>query len=201
MSSSLGMDLLADRAFELGREHGMSAGTWVIDGNTSEETARWWLRGLEDGDPEVEDQLPSAPLSGEWAGDPLPADVLASLDLDEDDVRADDLLSAFEDGYYTGAHEQVEWAARAVLGLNTPRPTYITTSWMNRPGYLSVDRLNVNRSGYDQVTVLHYDSRTMRVTWMRDWDTVQELLAAGILREVCYGPATYNHSDVFLVEA
>ena len=109
------------RAREMGADHGAAAGSWIIDGNTSEETARWWLQGIEDGDPLVMDQLPSAPLSGEWAGDPTPSSVLAELELDDNDYAADDALSAYEDAFYTAVHDQVVWAARAVLGLNATR--------------------------------------------------------------------------------
>lgn len=57
------------RAYHYGHERGVAAGSWVIDGNTSEETARNLLRGIDDGDPVVYDVLPFAPLSGEWPTD------------------------------------------------------------------------------------------------------------------------------------
>lgn len=53
-----------------GHDAGSAAGSWVIDGNTTRETALHILRGYEDGDPEIMDMMP-APLSGEWAGESI----------------------------------------------------------------------------------------------------------------------------------
>jgi hypothetical protein len=94
----------------LGAEHGRNAGSWVTDGNTTPETYRRLLEGIRDGDPEILDALPCAPLSGEWAGDPTPASVLAELDVAEDDDDADDVLSAYEDAYRSAVVDEVERA-------------------------------------------------------------------------------------------
>lgn len=102
-------------AHKFGHRAGVAAGSWIIDGNTDEETATWYLFGIESGDPEVLDSLPSCPLSGEWAGSLLPADVLAEHGIRENDPVSDDVLSAFEDGYSAGVVEEVERAARAIL--------------------------------------------------------------------------------------
>lgn len=108
-------DAIIEAARVAGYEHGKAAGSWVIDGNTSEDTARYILAGIEDGDPAVLDALPSSPLSGEWADCLLPRDVLSSLDVDEDDDAADDILSAFEDGFSSGVEDEVVRSASAVL--------------------------------------------------------------------------------------
>jgi|SRR5581483_5811624 len=102
-------------AEESGYRAGVAAGSWVLDGNSTEETARHLLAGIEDGDPEVLDSLPSSPLSGEWAGSLLPADVLAEVGIRENDPVSDDVLSAFEDGYSRGVVDEVVRAARAIL--------------------------------------------------------------------------------------
>lgn len=60
-----------DEFTTMGREAGAAAGSWIVDGNTSAETAAAILAGYEDGDPEVLDLCP-APLSGEWAGESIP---------------------------------------------------------------------------------------------------------------------------------
>lgn len=99
-----------------GYEAGAAAGSWVIDGNTPDETCARILRGLEDGDPEVIDSLPSSPLSGEWAGDSTPRDILAAVDVDEEDERAEDLLRAYEDAYSVGVSREVEFACLYRLG-------------------------------------------------------------------------------------
>jgi hypothetical protein len=101
----------------LGREHGLAAGSWVIDGNTSDETVASILQGIEDGDPVVLDTLPSAPLSGEWAGDPTPATILAELEAEdlEAEVQAE-LLTEYEDAFRSAVTDQVTADARARLG-------------------------------------------------------------------------------------
>lgn len=45
-------------AEEMGNRNGMNAASWVIDGNTTEETCRAILKGIDDGDPMVLDSLP-----------------------------------------------------------------------------------------------------------------------------------------------
>lgn len=42
----------------------------------------------------------SGPLSGEWAGDPVPHTLLEELGVPVDDLDAEDIAQAYEDGYY-----------------------------------------------------------------------------------------------------
>lgn len=49
------------KAERRGYEDGQAAGSWVFDGNTARQTFARILQGIEDGDPEVLDMLPSAP--------------------------------------------------------------------------------------------------------------------------------------------
>ncbi len=107
-----------EQAEQEGYEAGKAAGSWLLDGNSTEQAARALLRGIEDGDPEVMDALPSSPLSGEWADDPLPRDVLDGLGLDEDDDAAEDVLRAYEDAYSRGVEDEAVRSARAMLGLD-----------------------------------------------------------------------------------
>jgi hypothetical protein len=111
----LAIDDLIERAEQEGYEHGVGSGSWVLDGNSTDETARRLLQGIEDGDPETLDALPSSPLSGEWADSLTPADVLAWFDLDDEHDAADDVLSAFEAGFSRGVVDEVERLARAIL--------------------------------------------------------------------------------------
>lgn len=104
-----------ERADAAGYEAGTAAGSWVIDGNTTEDAARTLLEGIADGDPEVLDALPSSPLSGEWAGDPLPRDILAEFDLTEDDDAAEDILRAYEEGFSRGVVDEAQRSAYAIL--------------------------------------------------------------------------------------
>ena len=93
-----------------GREAGTAHGSWVIDGNTTEETALRILRGYEDGDPEIMDLAPY-PLSGEWAGESIP-ELSADLGLDPEDAEiADTFCEAYEDAFWT----EVLRSARASL--------------------------------------------------------------------------------------
>lgn len=97
-------------AFRVGYERGQAAGSWVIDGNTSEKTARHILNGIEEGDPVVLDMAP-APLSGEWAGESIPElSDLYGIDL-SDETNAEDFEQGFGDGYW----QEVERSARAML--------------------------------------------------------------------------------------
>lgn len=102
------------RAHELGREHGRNVGSWVIDGNTTESTARRILAGIEDCDSEIMDMIPS-PLSGEWSGDPTPQSVLAQLGITDPDEQ-DNALNEYESGFTQGWEGEVSRAARAITG-------------------------------------------------------------------------------------
>jgi hypothetical protein len=108
-------DALIARADAAGKEHGLAAASWYFDGNTTRETYEHVLRGIEDGDPEVMDTLPCAPLSGEWADDPTPTTVLKELGVDEADAAADDYLRAYEDGFYEASTDEIVRVARYQL--------------------------------------------------------------------------------------
>ena len=111
----LNVDEIIERAEQEGYDHGVTAGSWLLDGNSSEEAARRLLTGLEDGDPEILDQLPASPLSGEYADGLLPRDVLGWYDLDEQHDAADDVLRAFEDGFSRGVEAEAVRSATALL--------------------------------------------------------------------------------------
>src|SRR5271157_4833767 len=93
-------------AAELGYWRGHNAGSWAIDGNTSDETLRRVIAGYDDGDPQIMDMQPS-PLSGEWADDPTPAGVLEALGVDDDDDSADELLTTYETAFSEGYWDEV----------------------------------------------------------------------------------------------
>jgi hypothetical protein len=105
-------------ARELGAEHGSNAASWVFDGNTSQETYRRILQGIEDGDPEILNSLPAPDLSGQWA-DEMTADELVKQSLDHAGMLEwamggemfahvfDELCSTYEDAFITAAHDEV----------------------------------------------------------------------------------------------
>lgn len=103
---------LEEQARKMGEDHGTNAASWYFDGNTSTDTYAAVLRGIDEGDPAVLDTFPSSPLSGEWADSPTPATVLGELEVSEDDDRADDLLTAYEDGFSSASAEEIERMAR-----------------------------------------------------------------------------------------
>ena len=106
-------------AYELGREHGANAASWVsIDDETS---ARRMLDGLQDGDPELLDALPYPDLSGQWAdsltGPTLVLDAMPSH-VYSDDERADaftDICDAYELGFSDASTEAIETRAHQML--------------------------------------------------------------------------------------
>jgi hypothetical protein len=108
-------EALKIRAAELGREHGTNAGSWVnVD---SEKSARWWLKGMADGDPAVLDQLPDQPLSGKYSDsysrDKLYADLDITREADSDDLE---LCQAYEEAHTEALHAEVERMALLQLG-------------------------------------------------------------------------------------
>jgi hypothetical protein len=111
------IDQIVTHATALGRVHGQMAGSWVIDGNTSEATARRILKGYNDGDPEVMDMQP-LPLSGEFADGPTVSTVLHDLGVsDEINETTDEFLTAFEDGYSESYWDTVVSACNHVVGV------------------------------------------------------------------------------------
>jgi hypothetical protein len=102
-------------ARESGAEHGRNAASWYFDGNTTDETYRAVLAGIDEGDPMVLDTFPSSPLSGEWSGDPTPSSVLEDLGIDDDDDSADEYLDAYEDAFHDAAQSEIERVARLMV--------------------------------------------------------------------------------------
>ena len=74
----------AERAADIGREHGKAAATWCFDDRTSDRTYQTVLQGITDGDPEIMDVFRTPDLSGEYAGDYGIKDLAADLGLDYD---------------------------------------------------------------------------------------------------------------------
>jgi hypothetical protein len=97
---------------ESGEAAGKAAGSWVSDGNSSEEQLRGVLRAIEDCEFEV-----PAPFSGEWSDSWTPARAFedAEVEQPEDDAEAAPLLDAWEDGFRTGYEEQAASDARGFL--------------------------------------------------------------------------------------
>ena len=68
------------QARALGKDAGLAAASWVFDGNTTDETYRAFLAGVDEGDPAIYSALaPPAWLSGEWADSMTPAELGCAL--------------------------------------------------------------------------------------------------------------------------
>jgi hypothetical protein len=99
-----------DAAAKIGAEHGKNAASWVFDGNTTTDTYRWYLRGIDEGDPEVLDSLREPSLSGEFADDYDERDLIRDLELDDDDI--DDAAGAYNQAASEAFWREVERIAR-----------------------------------------------------------------------------------------
>jgi len=108
------------RAELIGREHGTAAAEWYIGEilyRSSGDTRLAFQnlqRGLDDGDPDVLDDLPYPDLSGEMADGYTPARLAEDLDIDADDYPEDmdDLCLSYEEGFNLACQAEVERIAR-----------------------------------------------------------------------------------------
>src|SRR5262249_48651513 len=113
-------DRVTAEAREQGYDRGKAAAGRYFDGNTSEDTYRRVLQGIEEGDPAVMDTLPSCPLSGEWADEITPRGLFEDLGMSGDEDYADDVLNAYEDGFSQGATDELVRVARVMTGGSEP---------------------------------------------------------------------------------
>lgn len=106
-----------------GAAHGQAAGTWLIDGNTSDETKREILTMHDAGDPALWDLMPS-PLSGEWADGYSTARCVrnaladAGVSPDHPDAEgaiANEILDTYEQAYSQAWEAEAVRSARANL--------------------------------------------------------------------------------------
>lgn len=105
-----------DRIEARGRVEGKAAGSWAIDERTSKETAAAILRGLEEGDPAVLDELPLFPrVAGEWADQPTWSSILEQEGCEGSDDDRQDLFDLYCLAYATGSTDEIVTSARALL--------------------------------------------------------------------------------------
>lgn len=93
-------DQPTDRAAAIGRTNGTAAAQSAFDGNTSGETYRRVLKGIEDGDPEILDAYHTPDLSGDYTE----RDLIADRGLDPVEAPIAD-VSAACDAYLDAADE------------------------------------------------------------------------------------------------
>lgn len=105
-----------------GLDDGKRAGSWVIDGNTDEDTIRKLVKGIEEVDPEVMDSLPMPRLGGEMAGDPTWDDILVDelgwpRGIAKDPQLLDDgLYESYDQAFSEGLETEIMRAAKVYLG-------------------------------------------------------------------------------------
>lgn len=92
---------------EKGADDGKNAGSYVIDGNTSVETAKAILKGYDEGDNEVMDMCPD-PLSGVWSGQSMP-EILG------DYAESDEVQEAYTEAFQTAYWNEVLRSAEKML--------------------------------------------------------------------------------------
>jgi hypothetical protein len=109
-------------AVDLGDCEGQAAASWMFDGNTTDDTYRRILQGIEEGDPAVYDELPEADLSGQWADTITPrgvAELVAStIGVDVQRMSNDEIdrvADAYVDGFNDAVVREVERFAREHL--------------------------------------------------------------------------------------
>jgi hypothetical protein len=110
------IDRYEEKAYALGKEHGASAASWHLDGNTDDATYAWVLKGLAECDPAVFDTFPASPLSGEWADGMSMSQLAEDIGYDHDGNPVevfDGICQMYEDGYDVAVARTIEAAARA----------------------------------------------------------------------------------------
>lgn len=106
---------LLRKAETAGKKAGAASASWFFDGNTTKETYRRVLRGIDDGDPEILDRFPVLDLSGQWGGGTTDRDVLDDIGVDEDEYTAeaeDALINAYRDAHDIEVGRVIEKEAR-----------------------------------------------------------------------------------------
>jgi hypothetical protein len=112
-SGPVPMNEALEAAKKIGAEHGKAGASWTFDGNTTQETYRYAVKGLDDGDPAVYDQLGgNEPQFGDkYSERQLCDDIGVDYDLTdttEVDQIADAYLDAAKDAYWA----EIERVAR-----------------------------------------------------------------------------------------
>jgi len=107
-----------------GKERGEGAASGMFDGNTTERTYAAFLKGWEEGDPEIMDRYtPPSWLSGEWAGESM--NELLSIDDDDDDPDAiDEIAQIYEEAADEAYWHELERVARYQLMTDAESARY-----------------------------------------------------------------------------
>ena len=103
---------LVGEAEELGRNEGHDAGGDFWNVRWGEDEIRRLYNGIQAGDPQIMDELPSAPLSGEWAGDRTPQTLLIDLGVeDEEELTPEEIVEvcdSYENAWNLESQQAIE---------------------------------------------------------------------------------------------
>jgi hypothetical protein len=109
---------------ERGHADGKTAAGWLVDGNTNRpfDVLKRLVQGMDDGDPEIMDELPSPRLGGEFADDPSWEDIVRDETTIEElsDDGENDLMVIYEEAFNQGVEEQI----RGMLNAWDPATNY-----------------------------------------------------------------------------
>lgn len=100
-------------AYILGKRRASDEATWYIDGNSKTEDVRALLKGIQDGDPMVTDDIGQAPLSHEWAGDYSLTNLADNFNIDQEVESELELLDTLAGEYEAGYWENIQQAVEA----------------------------------------------------------------------------------------
>lgn len=102
-------------AATMGANDGKAAGTWIFDGDTTEETWRAARKMVDEGDPALWDEYAS-PLSGEWADGLTPDALMDELGIvarTASSEERDELCTAYETAHSDAWSDEVGRAVAA----------------------------------------------------------------------------------------
>ena len=99
-----------------GKSAGIAAASWCFDGNTTDETYRYFLEGYEAGDPAVLDRFNVPNLSGEWADSPTPASLADDYGIEADDERLDSVCTEWENAASDAFWAELQRVAKYHVG-------------------------------------------------------------------------------------
>jgi hypothetical protein len=139
MTTTTHIDKAVKEAESLGKYHGENAAQWAAQDSwggrvasirQSEENARAFLKGIEEGDPMIMDSYASPNLSGEWADSMTEADLLKAVfdGFDSDIIdtlepeEIDDIANAYIQAASDGFWQELETSA-ATIADNSGLPS------------------------------------------------------------------------------
>ena len=118
------LDKVIEYARRKGREDGATAASWFFSDEATERTYQRVIQGIEDGDPEIMDDLPQPDLSGQWAdgltGPELFREACEHAGLDPEEwleAGFGDVCNAYEDAFLETVEHQIAKEAMTRLAM------------------------------------------------------------------------------------